>query len=374
MRIRILDKYIFKEVLMTFVFAVCAFSAVFVGSGTLFRMAQYITEYGASISSVMKIFVLSLPGIIVWTFPMSMLLAGLLTIGRLSSSSEITAMKACGVSFYRIAAPAVLMGFLVSVFSINFNEYVVPWSNEAYRYVLEYEIKGNTAPKSQEHIVIKQIEEGDIKRLVYARSYDEATFTMNGVTMQNFEQGVLKQMENAEYAVWENNEWTMHNGMIYDVGGSDDDSDPDGNSKGVHHNMQFSTQVLPVNASPQQITREQKKPEEMSMEDLRDQIEIMKAQFLNTSKLETELYQRFTIPAASFIFTLIAVPLGMQNNRRNSSAGFAMSIVIIFTYYGLMTLAGALGQNGMLHPGVAAWIPNIVGALVGMFLMWRASR
>lgn len=373
MHIRILDKYIFSEVFKTFAFAVCAFSAVFVGSGTLFRMAQYITEYGASIPSVMKIFVLSLPGIIVWTFPMSMLLAGLLTIGRLSSSSEITAMKSCGISFYRIAAPAVLMGFLVSVFSINFNEYVVPWSNEAYRNVLEYEIKGNTAPQSQEHIVIKQIEKGEIKRLVYASYYDNATSTMHGVTLQNFENGVLKQVENADYAVWANNEWTMHNGMIYEVSGKKDEDTPE-NKRGVHHNMNFNTQVLPIDASPQQITREQKTPEEMSMEDLKIQIELMKSQFVNTSKLETELYQRFTIPVASLIFTLISVPLGMQNNRRNSSAGFAMSIVIIFVYYGLMTLAGALGQGGIMHPGVAAWIPNIIGAIVGMYLMWRAAR
>ncbi|MBR2142338.1 LptF/LptG family permease, partial [Anaerovibrio sp.] len=136
MHIRILDWYIFREVFKTFIFGICAFSAVFIGSGTLFRIAQYITEYGASLSAIAKIFVLSLPGVIIWTFPMSMLLACLLTIGRLSSSSEITAMKSCGISFYRIATPAIVLGAIVSVFAIAFNEYVVPWSNEAYSNVL----------------------------------------------------------------------------------------------------------------------------------------------------------------------------------------------------------------------------------------------
>ena len=107
MRLRILDLYILREVLYALVFAICAFTAVFIGSGTLFRIAQYITEYGASVSSVIKIFVYGLPGIIMWTFPMSTLLATLLTFGRLSSSSEITAMKSCGISFSRIAAPAI---------------------------------------------------------------------------------------------------------------------------------------------------------------------------------------------------------------------------------------------------------------------------
>ncbi|MBR6343486.1 MAG: LptF/LptG family permease, partial [Selenomonadaceae bacterium] len=128
MHIRILDKYIFREVVLTFVFGICAFSAVFIGSGTLFRIAEYITDYGASLASVVKIFVYGLPGIIIWTFPMSMLLAVLLTFGRLSSSSEITAMKSCGIGFSRIAAPAILLGCIVSICAIAFNEYVVPWA------------------------------------------------------------------------------------------------------------------------------------------------------------------------------------------------------------------------------------------------------
>ena len=183
MRIRILDKYIFKEVFLTFIFGICAFSAVFIGSGTLFRIAQYITEYGASLSSVIKIFIFSLPGVIIWTFPMSMLLASLMTFGRLSGTSEITAMKSCGVGFNRIAMPAIILGLLVSIFAIGFNEYAVPWANEAYNNVLYYEIQGNTKPKSQEHIIVKEISKGQIQRLVYARRYDSETETMQGVTM-----------------------------------------------------------------------------------------------------------------------------------------------------------------------------------------------
>ena len=232
---------------MSFLFGVCAFSAVFIGTGTLFRIAQYITEYGASITSVIKIFVLSLPAIIVYTFPMSMLLAALLTIGRLSSGSEITAMKSCGISFYRIAAPALLLGALISVFSILFNEHVVPWANESYNNVLNYEIKGNTTPQSQEHIIIKQIDQGVIQRLVYARNYDSVSNTMQDVTMQSFEKGRIKQVENAEYAEWLGDHWKMYNGVIYDVENQD--------AKKVKHTMHFDSQLLPVNATPQQILR-----------------------------------------------------------------------------------------------------------------------
>ena len=364
MGLRILDKYIFREVVTAFLFGICAFSAVFIGSGTLFKIARYITDYGASFLSVIKIFVYGLPAIIMWTFPMSMLLAALLTFGRLSSSSEITAMKSCGIGFSRIAAPAIVLGFVVSGCAILFNEYVVPWANTAYNNVLYYEIQGNTEMKSQDHIIVKEIRDEKIQRLVYARVYEASTETLQGVTMQEFnDQGKVTHVENADFAEWKDNTWIMHRGIIYDI--SEDER---------MHTMRFEKQLLPVKASPRQIVREQKKPEELTMEELKAQINIMKTQYVNTSKLETELYQRVTVPMASLIFALIGVPLGLQPTRNSSSMGFALSVIIIFVYYAVMTLANAIGRSGALAPMYAVWIPNIIGLIVGIFLMRRASQ
>ena len=338
LKIRILDKYIFREVFVSFLFAICAFSAVFIGSGTLFRIAQYITDYGASLPSVIKIFVFSLPGVVMWTFPMSMLLASLLTFGKLSSASEITAMKSCGINFTRIAAPAVLLGFVVSVGAILFNEYVVPRANTAYRNVIYYEIEGNSGMKSQEHVIIKEITDGQIRRLVYARAYDAEQQRLTNVSLQVFgDDGKVSHVENAEYAEWTGKEWIMHK-------------------------------------DPRQIIREQKSPEEMTMRELRRQIALMQTQYVNTNKLEAELYQRVSVPMASLIFTLIGVPLGIQPTRNSSSAGFAMSVIIIFFYYALMTMGNAFARGGVLPPMLAVWIPNIVGIIAGAILFRRASH
>ena len=364
MHVRILDKYIFREVCKAFLFGICAFSAVFIGSGTLFNIAKYITDYGASLSAVVKVFVFGLPNVIMWTFPMSMLLATLLTFGRLSSSSEITAMKSCGIGFFRIAMPAILLGFLVSIVAILFNEHVVPWANTAYRNVVYYEIQGNSGAKSQDHIILKDIKDGQIQRLLYARRYDADSQSLQSITLQEFDgAGKVSHVENAEYAEFTGKEWVMHNGMLYDIS--------DGESE---HTLRFNTQVLPINASPRQIVREQKDPEELTMKELKAQIRIMKTQYVDTSKLETELYQRITVPMASLIFALVGVPLGLQPTRNSSSAGFAMSVIIIFSYYALMTMANAIGRSGALSPMLAVWIPNIVGLIAGLFLIRKASR
>lgn len=364
MRIRILDRYIFQEVVFAFLFAICAFTAVFIGSGTLFKIARYITDYGASFSSVVKIFVYGLPAIIMWTFPMSMLLATLLTFGRLSSSSEITAMKSCGISFSRIAAPAIFLGMIVTICAILFNEHIVPWANTSYNNVVYYEIQGNTELKSQDHIIVKEFSGETMERLIYAREYKAQDEILEGVTMQVLNaEGKVTHVENATYAEWRDEKWIMHDGMIYDL--SDEQRT---------HTMKFDQQILPVKASPRQIVREQKKPEELTMSELKAQIAIMKSQYVNTNKLETELYQRVTVPMASLIFALIGVPLGLQPTRTPSSVGFALSVVIIFLYYAVMTLANAIGRSGAIAPMYAVWIPNIIGLLSGFVLIYRASK
>ena len=364
MRLRILDRYIFQEVVFAFMFAICAFTAVFIGSGTLFRIARYITDYGASFSSVVKIFVYGLPNIIMWTFPMSMLLATLLTFGRLSSSSEITAMKSCGISFGRIAMPAIFLGVIVTICAILFNEHVVPWANTAYNNVVYYEIQGNTELKSQDHIIVKELAGERMERLIYAREYKAQDEILEGVTMQVFnEEGKVTHVENATYAEWRNEEWVMHDGMIYDLA-----------DEQRTHTMKFDRQILPVKASPRQIVREQKKTEELTMSELKAQIEIMKSQYANTNKLETELYQRITVPMTSLIFALIGVPLGLQPTRTPSSMGFALSVVIIFLYYAIMTLANAIARSGAVPPMYAVWLPNVIGLIAGFILIYRASK
>ncbi len=368
MRIRILDRYIFTEILMTFLFSICAFTAVFMGSGTLFRIAEYITDYGASLASVAKIFILSLPGVIVWTFPMSMLLATLLAFGKLSGGSEITAMLSCGISFKRLCVPGIILGFVMSLFSVWFNEYIVPWSNDAYTRVLNYEIKKNVAPKSQDHIIIKDIKSGLIQRLVYARRYNGDTQQMEGITMQLFDKGKVTHVENAAYAEWKGDQWVMHEGIIYDIAGKDE------NGKVSRHTVHFNTQALPVEQSPQDIVNSQKKPEAMTIREIKEQIKILSDRSVDTVKLETEMYQRVTIPFASFVFALIGMPLGLQPNRSGSSRGFAVSLIVIFIYYMLMVLMGAVGQSSFMPLWLGIWTPNIICFFAGLFFIRQASR
>lgn len=364
MRLRILDKYILKELSGPFLFGIAAFTSVFIGTGTLFRIAQYVTQYGASLMSVTKLFIYTLPSIIVLTFPMSMLLASLMSFGRLSAASEITAMKSGGISFYRLATPVFIAAFVVSLVTVVINEKVVPAANSAYSYVVRVEIMKNSRPKSQEHVVIKDINDGKLERLVYAKSFDQATGAMNNVTMQEFEGDRLARMQNAQKVIWQKDRWIMYDGTISEIS----------SDAKVERTVTFKEQTMPMKKTPENVSADQKRPEEMTIRELKQHIKILKMENVSSSKHEVELHQRISIPMACFLFALIGAPLGISSNRSSSSIGLGISVVIIFIYYSIMTVFAALGQGGAIPAVIAVWMPNMVALLAGTYLVRRAAR
>ena len=362
MHLRLLDKYVLKELLYPFLFGVASFSSIFIASSMLFKIVRYITTYGAPLPAVAKMFLYSMPEVINYTFPMSMLLATLMVFGKLSGSSEIVAMKSGGVSYYRIVAPVLVVAFIVSMFSVIWAEKVVPPSNSAARRILAQEIKGNIKPESQEHVVIKTIN-SKVQRITYARSFNQSTGVMKGVSIEEFEKEKLRRVQTADEAKWENDSWVLHNGTIFTV------NDKDGVSSKVH----FDEQVIPLRITPRQVSWEQKDSEEMTLGELRGYMDILRKQHQPTSYYETELYMRFAIPLASFVFALLGAPLVTQRQRAGSSIGMGISVIVIFVYYGIMAFTTGLGKGGVMPPLLAAMLPNLICLAAGGYLLKKTN-
>lgn len=360
---RILDKYILKEFLGPFLFGIAAFTAIFIGADTLMKIAEYVTTYGASAVSAMKLFLLAVPRIVVYTFPMAVLLGSLMCFARLSSSSELIVMRTAGQGFLRLAMPVFVTAFLLSLGAVAFNEYIVPWTNNMYQLVLNREVKHNMQPAVTNHIVIRDVQNGKINHLLYARRYDPAKKELQNVTIQEFENEQVVRVENAPAAVWKNGAWYMTNGVIYDLA-----------SDGVEHMVHFQQQVIPYAQTPSEIQHKQKDLDEMTIRELREQRMAYRAAHEDTAEIDMTVQQRFTLPLASFIFALIGAPLGVQKQRSSSSIGFGLSVVIIFMYYAVMTFTGSIGKGHVIPPELAAWLPNLIAAAVGIFLIRRVSR
>ena len=239
---------------------------------------------------------------------------------------------------------------------------MVPPSKYEARRILEEEIRGDVKPKTQEHVVIKTLR-GDTQRITYARSFDEKTGVMNHITIEEFTNNRLSRVQTAETAKWENASWTLENGTVFTVD----------EKNNVSNRATFTKQVIPLNTTPREISWEQKDADQMTLGELRGYINVLERQKQPTSYYWTEIFMRFAIPLASFVFALLGAPLGTQRQRSGSSIGLGISVIVIFVYYGIMAFTTGLGKGGVIPPFLGAMSSNIVCLAAGIFLLKRAD-
>lgn len=356
-----LDRYLMREMIAPLLFGVGTFTSLFV-SGDLLQLANLVVEVGAPVLPAFKVFILKLPQTIVWTLPMSVLLATLLSLSRLSANSEVVAMRAGGVSLLRIAAPIFGLSLLISTLGFGVGETIVPLANARAHVTMVEEVRGGQLPTVTRHVVLKGERGGTLDWLLYANRYDSRTSTFYKATLVYMNENQPVETAFADRIVWERDRWVMQNGIAYHYSPS-----------GEVVVAEYPSHTRPVNLgqSPKQVSRLQKDPEEMGLGELQRQIDVLRSQGADVRVLEVKKYLKYSIPAASFFFALLGIPLGIQSHRSASSTGFGLSIIIIFSYYVLMTLGSALGQAGVLPPVLAAWMQNII---LGGFGLWRFAR
>lgn len=359
----ILDRYILRELAGPLLFAIAAFTGLFV-SVDLVQIAQMIADHGAPIGLAFQLIALRLPQVVVWTFAMAVLLAGLLSLSRLSANSELVAMQAGTISFYRIVAPVVLVGCLVTLLTLGISEFIVPAANYEYRRVVTEDVRGGQLPTVTRNVILKEYEGGVLYGFLYAARYDGETRTMQDVTIVELEAGRPVRTTFARRMVWEEDTWLLEDGLIHAH-----DDEP-----GVTLDFRAGRQPVAVGYRPEQVMRAQKSPEEMTIGELRDHISVLRTRGDDTREHTLQFHLKLSVPFASIIFALVAAPLGVQSHRSASSVGFGLSMVVIFAYYILMTLGTALAQSGQVPPGVGAWLQNIVLGGLGVALMIRAGR
>ncbi|MFA6074661.1 MAG: LptF/LptG family permease [Negativicutes bacterium] len=366
---KLIDRYIIKELLGPFFFAVAAFVGVFIGTGPFYRIAEMMTKYKAPWYLAAQLIACSLPVAIYPMLPMALLLATLLTFGKMSSSSEITAMKSGGVSFARLVLPVALLSLVISLISFLTAQFIMPITNEKFDNIVKYEVQKVTTPRGyQENLIIRggfgTI--GDGYTVLYAREYDPATQRLNQIAVADFDENKkVSKLITAEWAEFHDFKWTMHNGAGYEF-----DID-----KKLERKLDYKEQILPLERPPEKSQPDKKNPDQMTIGELRQVIMLHQREGkTDFKKYETEMFSRAAIPFSCFVFALIGAPLGMQSNRSSSSVGLGLSLVIILVYYALYASMTAMATNNIIPAILAAWTPNIIGFVVGSALVVRASR
>jgi len=359
-----LDRYLISELTNTFLFGVVAFSSIFAGVGIIPNLVSDANSYGLDLITVLSLFVGRIPQVMVYTFPMSILLASLQVFGRLSSDNEITAFKASGISLQRIIYPALFVGLMVSFLTLIFDELIVPKANLYVEYTIskaQHEFK----PVFRTAVNIPQFENGYLKRTINAREMYKQT--MRDVTVIEYEAGNLERVVFANQATFNPGKgWLFFNGILYLFNKEDD----------ALTRISFNKEYINLHLNPTDINViiENSNAQQLGFFDLAIQIEKKRKTGADVSKLLVELFLKTSIPFACFIFTLLGAPLGLKSQRNSSSAGIGFSLLVVVFYYILMAIGEWLGLIHVLPPLIAAWVPNIVIGLLGLVLLYRKTN
>lgn len=373
----VMDRYIITELIPPFLFGMGLFSSVGVTIGSLFDLMRKAVDEGLPGLLVLKVLLLSLPQFMAYAFPTSVLLATLLTYSRLSSDSELIALRSCGVNIYRLVSPALVLSLVVTGLTFAFNEYVVPASNYQATLTLEKALN-KEKPKFQERNIFYQeygkAEEEDkdkdkettLKRLFYAQEFDGER--MRGLTILDWSQKGLNQIVTAESALWNftENTWDFFNGTIYLVS-------PDASYRNI---LRFQHQQLQLPRTPLDLANKGRDYDEMNIAQARERmkLELQSGNEQKIRKLMIRIQQKIALPFACVVFGLVGSALGNRPQRTNKATGFGISVLVIFAYYMLMAIGDALGLSNYLPALVAAWLPNLLGLGVGGFLLIRAAQ
>lgn len=379
---RILDKFILREMIGPFLNSVMMFLAVLVGMGYLFKMTELLVQ-GVPLLAVAKLTLYGLPDLITLSLPMSMLLGSLLAFGRLSGDHEHIALFAGGISFYRAVRPVVWMGLAVSVIAFVWNEAVVPPAQRAYAELMQTAAKQISSP-TQSIKFTKLAPDKSVDRFVNIRAYDPKTGRFLGVTMLVMSQDSARkgEPELLLYADWaialrpDGDDWEFHNLTVKRV-----NPDPSGKNLFDSFMEQTTTRTAPVQGlslgrSPENIVRSGAfDAKRLSFLELRDYIARLRMEGdPETLGAEVDLWGKLTFPLACLIFGILGAPLGIRPHRSGKTIGFGIAIAIIFTYWVLYRWLYIVGQGGGLPPIVAAFTPCMIGLLAAAVLVARTRQ
>ncbi len=358
-----LHLYILREIATPLLLGLATFTAVLL-MGRMLKLADMVIAKGVPLRDVLLLVMYLLPYFAIFTIPMAFLLAVLLGFGRLSADSEVTAMKACGMGLSAMLPP-VLLAALVAYLATTFMAlYALPRSNTAFKELLQQVVE------SRMNLTIKpQVFNDDLPGLVlFTDRFDEHTGTMHGILVQDDRDrkapttifartGTLRHDQGRSMVIL-----TLEQGNIQQlIPGK------------TFRQLAFDSYQLAVNLTraDKEIARNEL---DMDLNEIRKNLRIGGFSAKLTKDMELEVHRRFALPFACFVFAVIGLPLGIQNQRSGKGAGFAVSIGVLLAYYIAFSAARTLGEKEILHPALAMWLPNALFLTIGLLFFRQASE
>ena len=376
--IPLIDKWLIAQLIPPLIFSISAFTVVSLSVGVMFDLIRKIVEFGLPFGLALKILFFKLPGFLVLSFPMSVLLSTLLTYGKLSSNSELLALRSIGIKTSRFVAPALIVSIFMTGITFFFNNSLVPYSNKLAEISMRDGLGKSTIIESGNDVFFpgygslidpktnKPSERNTyLTQIFFSRVVENKI--MKNVTLLDFSRIGNKQVLSAESASFdkENLRWIFKNGKIIYF-----------SSDAQTSIINFKTYFYPLGDGPLKVSEIQKDANDMTVAEAIAAKNIYEnaGNVKDARKMKVRIQEKFTLPFACLVFGLIGSSLGSKPNLRSSRGqGFGLSVILILIYYVISFLFSSLGVKGLLSPILAAWMPVLISLGVGIYLLRKSS-
>ena len=360
---RIIDRYIIKQFLLTSLFSLIAVIVIFVVIDAMEHLDDFIDRQ-ASLKVIFLYYVFFVPEIVKLVTPVALLLASLFVTARLSTQNELTAMKAGGISLYRLMVPFLLVAVTISFASIYFNGWLVPLANKKKFDIGRIYLHKEVISASGANIYIQDSR----TRILSLGYYDEGRTVATRVSIQDFDPDDLTQMIrriDASSMMWDSTArlWILQGGIERAF------------ENGVEKIRTFDTQPAGrLNFDPEELRKKQEKPDEMDYYTLKEFIEDQQRAGQDVAHWQVDFYSKISFPFASVIVVLFGVPFSSIKRRGGTGVQLGISLLICFLYLIFMKVSQVFGYNGDINPLLTAWLANIASLVAATIVILRVRK
>jgi lipopolysaccharide export system permease protein len=361
MKIPLLDRYLLNRFLLFFMAALLVFLSVFYVVDLVENVDKFI-DNNMNLRAISLYYLNMFPFFTHIAIPMSALLAVVFGLGKLNKLNELTALKASGVSLYRIALPLLLLGIVLSYLSFQFEDSVVVPSNQrVYEIKRDYMSKRRKTDRRLRNNIYLQLTGG---RVLNIRSYDTSTDIGQHATLQKIKDGKLVERIDGKKIVWDGGNWLLV--------GVEKRTFHEGN---IRNFMRIDTLVANLSVTPLEVSQKNLDPENMTWKQLRKFIEKIRALGLNDTKWLVNLNFKTAMNFTTFILILFGIPLvSYQTRGRGLGPGIGISLLVIFIYVTVLKIGQNLGHTGLVSPFWSVWLPNVFFMFLGAVLLIKVRK
>ncbi|MBI5562403.1 MAG: LPS export ABC transporter permease LptF [Deltaproteobacteria bacterium] len=360
-----MTRYVFKEIAVPFILSLAILSATALLSKVV-KLVELAVVYGAGLPFLLRFVASVMPSFLIYTIPVSFLVAVLAAFTRLSSDSELTAMKASGLGLTTLMRPVAAAALAVAGATLLVTLYAFPWGNGNVKRLI-YEASRNA--------VVSGIEEK-----TFYDKFKGVTLYVDHVTPDTGEMEGIFIAEDAKGG--EPNAFFATKGALAapDAGSSVYMKLYDGAvhrrsaAKGYYNVAAFSTYTLELDAGGPEPTLSGRTNRELYAGELAQKAAELKARGESASGAIIDLHKRLVLPASVLVFAVLAVPLGIQKVRAPRFTGFSVALGVVLLYYIASTAFESLGERGAINPVLAAWGSTILFAAAGAYIFLRAAK